>query len=79
MSYLVDMVRVGSRSKNELLSPCSLKNRQSRYTDTLWRAHKELQAKKEEFVVCCLPERIVENSASRLLRESCFISVSSLK
>ena len=48
---LSDIVRVGSRSKNEALSRCNLRNRRVRKSTGLFHAYNDLRAKRETFLV----------------------------
>ena len=45
------MVRVGSRSKNEVLEPCNLKNKRIRRTGQLQRSYRELKDRQTRFIV----------------------------
>ena len=49
--FLSDIVRVGSRSKNEALSRCNLRNRRVRKSTGLFHAYNDLRAKRETFLV----------------------------
>lgn len=44
-------MRVGSRSKNEVLEPCMLKNRRMRRSGALHLSNLEFRGKKDRFVV----------------------------
>ena len=47
----VDIIRVGSRSKNEALEECNLRKQRGWKSKQLHRAHLELRAKREKFIV----------------------------
>ena len=46
-----DIIRVGSRSKNEALEECNLRKQRGWKSKQLHRAHLELRAKREKFIV----------------------------
>ena len=49
--FPADIVRVGSRSKNEVLAQCNLKNRKQSLSGQLLRTHWEIRDEKKKFVV----------------------------